>query len=282
MLQESGGNARRLQLMKWAFLLSCSESRGGNAFFQFLPYHYGPYSFCLAQEMDALVRHGYVLQEDDKIWALTKLGENTRFALDQTIRMDIWRTLKDHENSSNETLLDYVYERFPWFSVNSRIKRLEERPEADCAVYTAGYEGLSVDGFLNQLIQHGIRRIIDVRRNPVARRFGFHKSTLKRLAEKVDIDYVHFPQLGIASEQRQELHTYSDRLELFNTYSATTLRTETEAIAEVAQLTKERASVLVCLEAEPEYCHRSFLAAPVAEKSGLPIVHIGTCTHAAC
>jgi len=282
LLRESGGRAGKLQVMKWAFLLSRADSSGGSAFYQFLPYHYGPYSFCLAQEMDALAKRDYVRLEGDKTWALTELGRQARPQVDQPVRADLWRILKDHRELSNSSLLRSVYQRYPWFSINSKVTQHQARPEADCAVYTAGYEGQSVDGFLNELMTHGIRRIIDVRRNPIARRYGYHKSTLHRLAGYVGIDYAHFPQLGIASEERQELHTFGDRLELFDRYAATTLKTEREAIAEVARLMQERPSVLVCLEAEPECCHRSRLAVPVSKKSGLPIVHLDACQHAAC
>ncbi len=252
------------------------------SFFQFLPYHYGPYSFCLDREMDALANQGYVDDCDRKHWSLTEIGRNTRFSVDQPVRADVWKVLRRFGKSSSSSLLRSVYESFPWFSVNSRVEQLENRPTADPAVYTAGYEGLSVDGFLNELMIHGIRRIIDVRRNPVARRFGFHKSTLARLASNVGIDYIHIPQLGIASDQRQELHTYQDRLDLFERYASTTLENEIEAIAKVASLVNERASALVCLESDPDCCHRSYLAVPVAKKTGLPVVHLGNCVHAAC
>ncbi len=46
MLREARNRASRVQLMKWAFLLSVeTQSRPRNACYQFVPYHYGPYEY---------------------------------------------------------------------------------------------------------------------------------------------------------------------------------------------------------------------------------------------
>ena len=145
------------------------------------------------------------------------------------------------------------------------------------SVYTAGYEQMSVDAFLNRLIDNGIQRIIDVRNNPIARRYGFHKSTLSRLAGYLDIDYVHIPELGIASSRRRSLTTHADYQELFDEYEQDTVRVQTEAVDRAAALVKEKASVLVCMEADPVCCHRSRLANAVAELTGLEIHDLGHC-----
>lgn len=78
-------------------------------------------------------------------------------------------------------LLDHVHRHYPRFTINSGREQLAKCPEAQPAVHTAGYEGLTVGGFLDMLLRHGIGRVIDVRCNPVARRCGFHKSTLSPL-----------------------------------------------------------------------------------------------------
>ncbi|MCA9010825.1 MAG: DUF488 domain-containing protein, partial [Planctomycetaceae bacterium] len=171
-------------------------------------------------------------------------------------------------------VLDDIYARFPEYSVLNKRKKLVERSTAELAVYTAGYEGLSVDAFLNGLIANGIHQLIDVRMNPIARRFGFHKSTLSRLCGELGISYVHVPQLGIHSSLRQELKDQDDYEELFKQYRRSTLKTETEAIDTVAKLVQDKPSVLVCMEACPDQCHRKHLAKVVAEQTGLEIWHI--------
>jgi uncharacterized protein (DUF488 family) len=274
LLDLAGGRASHLQVTKWAFLLrEESSSAGGSAFYQFVPYRFGPYSFCLYQEVAALVRDGYIT-ETNTSWALTSAGAAAAKSASPRVQADADRIVRAHRGKSRDQLITYVYERFPAFTVNSEIRRLVPRPHATCAVYTAGYEGLLVDGFLNGLVASGIARVIDVRSNPVSRRYGFHKTTLNRLCGKLGIDYVHFPELGIASEQRQDLDVPGAREALFSLYEAVTLPANRAAITDVARLMQERPSVLVCMEACHRECHRSRLAKPVEQVSRLPVRHL--------
>jgi len=165
-------------------------------------------------------------------------------------------------------------EKYPQFTVNSKRLQLAKRAIAIPAVYTSGYEGLSVNGFLNRLIESGIQQPVDVRRNPIARRFGFHKSTLKRLCESSDIAYFHLPELGIPSAKRKSLDTQEDYDRLFADYCKTTLESEAVAIDNVTDLIKAKPSVLVCMEAKPQCCHRSHLAKVVSNRSRLQVKHL--------
>ena len=274
LIREAGGRASRLAVTKWAFLLrEESPSRGGSSFYEFLPYKYGPFSFCLYQEASALARHG-LLNERDEHWELTDTGRAAADGVRTNVHTAIRRVWRTNAKKSNTALVNYVYERYPDFTVNSEIRRLRYRELADVAVYTAGYEGLLVDGFLNGLIANGILRLIDVRNNPVSRRYGFHKTTLRRLCHNVGIEYVHFPELGIKSSDRQDIDHPGARAALFDDYSASTLVEQGEAIDRVAALVNDSPSVLVCIEACPSQCHRSRLAMPVAEIAGLPIHHL--------
>ena len=137
-----------------------------------------------------------------------------------------------------------------------------------------GYEGLLVDGFLDLLIRKGIRRVLDVRRNPVARRYGFHKSTLKRLCGYVQVAYEHFPELGIPSRLRRDLRSPEDYEAIFGQYERDTLRTEGAALGRVATLIVDKPSVLMCMEADPSRCHRTRLAKTMSLKIGLPVLDL--------
>ena len=273
MIDRLGKEATPLEVVKFSFLLNTEgESEGGKSFYEFVPYLYGPYSFCIYQEVAALIKNGYI-EESENSWKLTNLS-NPSHSLSNNIKFDVDRILYKFQKLKSSELIDYIYNKHPNFTVKSKIKKLESEKEASLAIYTAGYEGKLIDGFLNTLIKNGIKRVIDVRKNPVARRYGFHKSTLNRLLGKVDIDYVHFPELGVQSDLRQDLTTQGDYDKLFKVYETTTLESEKDSIKKVSNLMLERPSVLICMEAEPSCCHRTRLAHKVADYNELKVTHL--------
>lgn len=275
MLSEAGGEASHIEITKWAFLVrEETPSAGGASFYQFVPYQFGPFSFGLYQEVAALVRDGLVSEPQKDRWSLTPLGVEEARRAPSASAAAVRAIVRQFKRKDAPDLVKYVYDRHRWYTINSNIKKLADRPVAAPAVYTAGYEGLLIDGFLNGLLRNGIERLVDVRHNPVARRYGFHKSTLGRLCGKLGIDYTHMPELGIRSEERQNLDEPGARRSLFERYASSTLRSERSAIKAVADLVAERPSVLVCMEAQACDCHRSHLAKPVAALTGLPIRHL--------
>jgi len=277
MLAHAGGGATHLEVTKWAFLVKTeTESAGGSSFYQFVPYQYGPFSFGLFQEVAAMVRNGLLVEVPGSRWQLTDAGHTEARRAEPTSAAAARSIVLRFRNKTADELMEYVYDRHKWFTVNSKRKKLAERPLAKPAVYTAGYEGLLIDGFLNGLLKAGLKRLIDVRHNPIARRYGFHKSTLTRLCGNLGIEYRHVPELGIPSADRQDLADggLAARTTLFRSYEQTTLTEQTAAVAGVAALVSEEPSVLVCMEAKPCECHRSHLAKPVAALTQLPIVHL--------
>ena len=276
-LQQVGGQASTLQMMKWAFLLGQeTPSHGGKTFYHFIPYRYGPYSFTLNRETDTLIRNGFVEKADKKTWELTDCGREQSVELPKQIAQDITALTNQYGQLSGSELIDKVYAKYPWFTVNSdwAEKRREQRPIADKAIYTAGYEGKTVDEFLNLLMQSGLRRLIDVRFNPISRRYGFHKSTLKRLCNALDIDYQHLPGLGIPGSARADLDSTDSYLTLFKEYRCGLIDRSND-MQTVISLLKAEPSVLVCMEANPDFCHRNVLAQHLAGMIDLPILHLG-------
>ena len=269
----AGGTIDRIVLTKWAFLVRHeTASRGGDSFYDFVPYQYGPFSFALYQEADKLVALGYLRQQGSSGWAL---GNVPAPSVDQDVRQDLALITSRFCESPVDDLLDYVYEKYPHFTTNSKRKQLAKRLVAPLAVYTAGYEGKSIDAFLNGLTETGIAHLIDVRMNPIARRYGFHRSTLERLSGHLGIRYSHVPSLGIASKLRQQVDTIDDYQVLFSQYESTTLKTQHAAVKAVSGWIGEAPSVLMCMEAQPSCCHRSRLAKLVSRTTGFPIIHLG-------
>jgi len=274
LLKQAGRPVSKIDLMKWCFLLRNEmPSQGGPAFYHFLPYQYGPFSFCLYQEINQLVSDGVVDASGDNSWQVFGRGDAAD-GLSNAVRDDAGRILRRFKEQSTSQLMDYVYKRYPWFTVNSKRKQHADRPVGPLAVYTAGYEGQQVDAFLNMLMRNGIQRLLDVRNNPVSRRYGFHKTTLARLCGFVDIEYIHRPELGIPRVLRQRLKTQADYESLFAKYEADVLIDQAGMVEEVLRLVRTKPTVLVCMESDPHMCHRSRLANVVSEGSDLPVRHL--------
>jgi len=258
--------------MKWAFLLKVdAPSRGGSAFYDFVPYKFGPYSFCLNREAEEMAGSG-VLKANEKQWMLTVTTEGPSPPAE--VASDIKSIVQRFKNVGLDDLMDCVYESHKEYTVNSTRAKLATRREAAPAIHTVGYEGRHLDGLLDVLVQNGIRHLIDVRRNPISRRFGFHKSTLFRHCSSLDIAYTHRPELGIASEERSHLAEKRDYTELFDRYEKATLPARQLDVCEVGEMMKREASAIMCMELEPCECHRSRLANRLHELTGLPVIHL--------
>lgn len=274
-LEEAGGQAPHRQVTNWAFLCRHeTESRGGSAFYHFVPYRYGPFSFCLFQEAAALLRDGLLEEVDDETWRVCRAGSKAASSVPEKLRQELRAVVHRKGRTTAGQLSRYVYEKYHWYTVNSELDPRQDRPRAKPAIYTVGYEGLSVDGFLNGLLANGIAQILDVRNNPVSRRYGFHRSTLARLAGRLEIDYLNIPELGITSVDREGLSSEADYAALFDRYEADVIPRETESVRRVGTMTRERASALVCMERSSRSCHRSRLAAAMAEETGLAVIHL--------
>lgn len=132
-----------------------------------------------------------------------------------------------------------------------------------------GYEGVTIDRFLECLDENNIEMVIDVRANPISRKPGFSKSKLQTLLLEKGIKYVHFRELGIPSSIR---HKYDDIYELLDYYDENILPQPAcqKAARAVADLCRRYNATILCFEADPQQCHRSRLARYVELKFGVP------------
>lgn len=279
LLSAAGEKVSATQLQKYVFLLGEESFLGRDpAFYEFVPYKYGAYSFAAQREIDALVAYGYIESSATSL-KITMLGKKESSEIDDCTARAVLAIVSRYGKMPLRTLLKDVYARYPWYAINSDLKELvpNDAPKlksAPLAVYTIGYENRSVDGFLNKLLRAGIRRIVDIRANPVSRKYGFARSSLASLAGKLGLGYTHCPELGISSQKRRDVQTPDEFRELFGYYEREILPGEPDAVAKVAELMKTAPSVLVCMEKEAVDCHRSRLATRVATLTKLKIVHL--------
>ena len=131
-------------------------------------------------------------------------------------------------------------------------------------LFTIGYEGISLEKYLQKLITNNIKLLVDVRRNPLSMKFGFSKTLLKRYCNSLGIEYIHTPEVGIESNKRKTLENQSDYDKLFFEYRKTTLKETPEVQKQILKLLeKNRRIALTCFEADPCQCHRTHLAASI-------------------
>jgi len=269
--------------VKLVFLLRHeTELQHDPAFYDFVPYKYGPFSFALYRELGNLRRDGYVSPDEDHVALCERtasLAEEKIDELPAAFHEAVDKVVKRYVGKSQTGLVKEVYSRYPWYAIKSELTDLRPQSSARVkkacpAVYTAGYEGKSVDAFFNQLLERGIELVIDVRSNPVSRRYGFSKRQFSGIAGSLGLMYRHMPDLGIPSKYRAALSDFDSYQRLLMKYEQEMLPELEEEIDEVGKLMKHSPAVLMCVEKDVRCCHRSRLAEAVSRETGMEVVHI--------
>lgn len=127
------------------------------------------------------------------------------------------------------------------------------------SLYTVGYEGSNIDRFLENVKDHNVKLIVDVREKPISRKKGFSKNGLKAALNEIGIEYIHIPQLGSPKEIRDRLHETWDYREFFQQYRVY-ISSELDIIMGILDRLESTPSCLMCFEHDPKTCHRSILA----------------------
>ena len=127
-------------------------------------------------------------------------------------------------------------------------------------LFTIGYERLLPPELVNELQVAGVERLIDVRYRAQSRRPGMSKTRLSELLGDHGIAYEHRRALGTPPDIRWYFKNKreAEGREAFRTHIEENAPAELDALT--AELDHAPATVLMCLEAEPEGCHRRVLA----------------------
>ncbi|HZW46696.1 MAG TPA: DUF488 domain-containing protein, partial [Microvirga sp.] len=117
-------------------------------------------------------------------------------------------------------------------------------------LFTIGYEGKTLDEFLGQLGEAGVRLLIDVRAVAASRRPGFSKTALAGALAERGIGYVHLRALGTPKAGREAAR--KGRIaEMREIYDAQLETPEAElALEQARSAALETPSALLCFEAE--------------------------------
>ena len=128
----------------------------------------------------------------------------------------------------------------------------------ETGIVTIGYEGRNLDQFLLILVENNVGKLIDVRKNAFSRKSGFSKNPLKSALEKKGISYLHMPELGIESAQRQNL-TKEEFSKLFRRY-AEELGIKEDLLDTIKSVAQMERVALMCFETRESDCHRGVIA----------------------
>ena len=135
-------------------------------------------------------------------------------------------------------------------------------------LYTMGFTRKSARQFFTQLMDAGVRRVVDVRLNNVSQLAAFTKrADLEYFLQQIgQIGYVHLPELAPTQEL---LDRYKKRRGSWAEYETEFLDLMAERRIE-EQLSPELldGGCLLCSEPTPDQCHRRLVAEYLADKWG--------------
>lgn len=263
-----GGEVEKLRFQKLLFLYAMKKQQ---AEYDFVPYKFGCYSYSAKADMNTMVKKGYLVETENKYGIIDTTSYFQKVKPEDQQRLH--QVVSDYGAMSSNALIKHTYLNFPFYAIRSTIAkdilpgRLFERVEnatpkdEETTLFTIGYEGISLEMYLQKLVRSNVKLLVDVRKNPLSMKFGFSKSLLKRYSNSLGIEYMHLPEVGINSDKRQQLETQADYDRLFAEYRSTTLAETAHAQKHILSLLNQHNRIaLTCFEAEPCQCHRSHLA----------------------
>ena len=268
LIKELGGELTSTQLQKYLFLMTRQqESRS----FDFVPYYCGCFSFQANQDAMTMLKQGLISEKNSHLI----LEDTTDYfselnIFDQAIVRDIATRFGD---LSADDLIHYTYVNYPFYAIKSTIaKELlssdeymrvenQKRHFDSNKLFTIGYEGKSLERYLDFLIINDVRALCDVRKNAYSQKYGFTGNQLDKACKGVGIKYIHIPELGVESCLRQNLVSQSDYDSLFDYYEENTLPANWDSLLKVRDIISQEGRVaLTCFEQDPKQCHRSRVA----------------------
>jgi uncharacterized protein (DUF488 family) len=152
---------------------------------------------------------------------------------------------------------------------------------------TIGVYGFDGPGFIRALQEAEVGIVLDVRQRRGVRGSEYAWANAKRLQaalSEAGIGYSHLPELAPTTEMRQ-LQYEEDARRGEGKRSRTVLAPEyvaryTEEVLDpvdlepIVKFVGNNRAALLCVERDPEACHRSLIAARLEQKLGAPVTHL--------
>jgi uncharacterized protein (DUF488 family) len=155
-------------------------------------------------------------------------------------------------------------------------------------IATIGVYDADLDSFLAALHAADVALVLDVRQRRGVRGREYAWANAQRLEAALadaGIAYEHRKELAPTTELRQLQYAEDDRLgvgkrsrhELAPAYVDGYRREildQADLDAVVVRMPDDRTTALLCVERDPEACHRSLVAVELAEAFGLDVIHL--------
>src|SRR3712207_6143741 len=148
-LEVFGGKLPKINLQKLLFIVASKQAKPA---YDFIPYKFGCFSYSATADLKAMVKHGFVSEDETSIWKkdkqsyLSSLNEADRRFVNQ-----IFVRLKDYDA---DDLMRHTYINYPYYAINSstaaRLLTKEQLAVVNSSrasstknvLYTIGYEGV--------------------------------------------------------------------------------------------------------------------------------------------
>lgn len=132
---------------------------------------------------------------------------------------------------------------------------------------TLGYEGLTLDRFIEAVKSAEVSTLVDVRARAQSRKRGFSKNALQAALSAVGIEYVHLKSLGDPKEGRDAAR--AGRMFDFETIFVAAMKADSalDSLAELIRISNNGPTCLLCYERNPQLCHRSLILSLIANTS---------------
>jgi uncharacterized protein (DUF488 family) len=155
-------------------------------------------------------------------------------------------------------------------------------------VATIGVYGFTAQAFIERLRETDVGLLMDVRQRRGVRGSEYawaNSARLQTALAEAGIEYRHHKELAPTTDLRQLQYREDDRqgvgkrsrtqlaLEYRERYVAEILD-QADLDAVVAELPTDRAAALMCVERDPEACHRSLIAERLASEYGVEVTDL--------
>ena len=156
------------------------------------------------------------------------------------------------------------------------------------SIATIGVYEFDLPSFLDALRAADVRQLVDVRQRRGVRGSRYAWANARRLQEALaaaGIDYRHRRNLAPTTELRHVQYAADDRARVgkrsralldpaYRERYVREILDRADLDSLVAELPAQGSAALLCVEAQPEACHRSLVAERLADRYGLEVRHL--------